>query len=314
MPEQALLKRRVVEGQLAGPHLLVTAGVHGDEYEPMAAVRRLAEAVSPAELRGKLTLVPVVNELAFERSSRTGEDGLDLARTCPGRADGSLTERVAFELSELIRGADYYIDLHTGGTVLEFVPLVGYSLHPDPQVLDAQRRMARAFGLNLIWGTTAELEGRTLSVARDARVPAIYAEWRGGPYDPAGVEALADGCLGVMSELGMIDRRSRATVPSPVERPLIIEDPRPASGHMQVCHPASEAGFFEPAVNLCQKVAKGEVLGHICDVLGSRQSPQHACQSGMVIGLRATSRVERDTALAVIVELEYAKELSPHDR
>ena len=311
MSEQPLLKRRVVDGELEGPHLLVTAGVHGDEYEPMAAVRRLTEVARPGELRGRLTLVPVVNESAFERSSRLGEDGLDLARTCPGRADGSLTERVAFELSELIRTADYYIDLHTGGAVLQLVPLVGYGLHPDPDVLGAQRRMARAFGLDFIWGTTAELEGRTLSVARDARVPAIYSEWKGGAFDAAGVDVLVKGCLGVMAELKMIDRRSRATVPSPVEGPLVIEDPRPASGHMQVCHPASEAGFFQPAVPLGQKVAKGDLLGHICDVLGTCKRPQLACQSGMVIGLRATGSVDRDTALAVIVEFEYAKESKP---
>ena len=40
--------------------------------------------------------------------------------------------------------------------------------------------MARAFNLPLIWGTDASLEGRSLSVARDAAVPAIYAEYLGG--------------------------------------------------------------------------------------------------------------------------------------
>ena len=28
----------------AGPHLLITGGVHGDEFEPMAAIRRTASA------------------------------------------------------------------------------------------------------------------------------------------------------------------------------------------------------------------------------------------------------------------------------
>ena len=47
----------------------------------------------------------------------------------------------------LIRAADYYIDLHTGGTRLRVLPLAGYSLHPDRRILEVQRRMARAFGL-----------------------------------------------------------------------------------------------------------------------------------------------------------------------
>src|SRR5688572_5861528 len=142
-----------VIGNSPGPHLLITGGVHGDEFEPMAAIRQLMAEIRSAELRGRVTLVPVVSEPAFALGQRTAEDGLDLARTCPGRADGSVTERIAFALSELIRTADYYIDLHTGGTRLHVLPLVGYMLHPDEKVLSIQRRTARALGLSVIWGT-----------------------------------------------------------------------------------------------------------------------------------------------------------------
>ena len=120
-------------------------------------------------LRGQLTLVPVVNEPAFLRGHRTGDDdGLDLARTCPGEPElVPTTEQIAHELSELIRQADYYIDLHTGGTTLQVLPLAGYGLHPDQDILDRQRSMARAFNLPIIWGTDGRLPGRSLSVARD---------------------------------------------------------------------------------------------------------------------------------------------------
>ena len=101
--------------EVPGPHLLITAGVHGDEFEPMVAVRRLIEAFDPSALKGRVTLVPLVNEAAFYNRARTAEDGLDLARVCPGNHEGSVTERTAAALSDLIRSADYYIDLHTGG-------------------------------------------------------------------------------------------------------------------------------------------------------------------------------------------------------
>jgi len=164
-----------------GPHLLVTGGVHGDEFEPILAIRRLIRLFSEEDalVHGRLTLVPVVNESAFFRGHRCGEDGLDLARTCPGHADGSPTERVAAALADLIRSADRYIDLHTGGTELAVFPLVGYMMVSDPAVLEEQRRMARAFNLPVVWGSSAELEGRSLSIARDAGVPAIYTEYLG---------------------------------------------------------------------------------------------------------------------------------------
>src|SRR5690606_33906976 len=112
-----------IEGWADGPHLLITAGVHGDEFEGIAATRRLITTIEPKTLRGRVTLIPVVNESAFLRGERTAEDGLDLARTCPGNAEGSITQRLAHELSALIRSADYYIDLHSGGRAMSILPL-----------------------------------------------------------------------------------------------------------------------------------------------------------------------------------------------
>ena len=91
-----------------------------------------------------------------------------------------MTERIAHVLSTAIRAADFLIDLHSGGIACHFYPTVGYCLHADREILAVQRRMARAFNMPVIWGTQARGEGRTLSVARDAGVPAIYAEWMGG--------------------------------------------------------------------------------------------------------------------------------------
>ena len=225
---------RQIIGTTDGPHLLITGGVHGDEFEPMAAIRRLMREVDPVQLRGRLTLVPVVNEAAFLRGARTAEDERDLARTCPGRPDGSVTEQTAHAISQLIRTADYFIDLHTGGTTMSVLPLTGYKLVPDEAVRETQRRMAHAFNLPLVWGTDYRLEGRTLSVARDAGVPAIYAEYLGrGLCDPAGIDAYVEGCLNVMAELDMLDRERPA---SRVER--TVDDFRESAGHMQIRNPS----------------------------------------------------------------------------
>src|SRR5688500_18799455 len=199
------LAHATIIGERSGPRLLITAGVHGDEFEPMAAVRRLIQSIDPQKLRGRVTLVPVVNEPALRCAARVAEDGLDLARTCPGRADGSVTERIAEALSRMIRSADFYIDLHTGGRALKLVPLSGYMLHRDESVLTLQRRMARAFNLPLVWGTCANLDGRSLSVARDANIPAIYVEHGGGgEWNPRAVDECVAGCLNVLTELAML--------------------------------------------------------------------------------------------------------------
>jgi predicted deacylase len=291
-------------GRHDGPHVLITGGVHGDEYEPMAAVRRLARALGGREIRGRVTLVPAVNEAAFRLGRRVAGDGLDLARVCPGRPDGSATERVAHALAALIRQADAYLDLHTGGAALLVYPLSGYMLHADPGVLDRQSRMARAFGLPVVWGTDPSLEGRSLSVARDAGVPAVYAEYLGGiGCDLGGVDALIRGCLGVLADLGVTSGEDR---PQPGEAPLIVEDPRPDSGHMQARHPAPREGFFEAAVALGARVSRGDMLGTVSDVLGREVVAVEAEHSGVVLVLRTAARVSAGDGLAVVLETDRA--------
>src|SRR5690606_25272918 len=63
-----------------GPHVLLLAGVHGDEYEPMVALAELATELEGALLKGTVTIDPLVNEGAFARGNRIADDGLDLAR------------------------------------------------------------------------------------------------------------------------------------------------------------------------------------------------------------------------------------------
>lgn len=285
------------------PHLLIIAGVHGDEFEPMVAVRTVWEELRDSSIRGRITFAPIVNVPAFERGQRTGDDGLDLARTMPGRADGSLTEQVAARLAPLIREADYLIDLHTGGRLFRIAPLSGYVLHPDPQVLDVQRGMARAFNAPIVWGTQPKLDGRTLSVARDAKVPAIYVEAGGGErFDEAAVELCVTGCLNTAASLGFIDRTAAA---SDVEH--VVEDPRDNSGHLQIMHPAPAAGFFEPAVQLGERITAGQLWGQVVDPFGVPLGEVRAAETGLALFLRAVPAVKAGESTGGVLPLELPR-------
>jgi predicted deacylase len=282
-----------------GPRVLLTGGVHGDEWEPMAALRRLHGVLSGRVVRGRVRLIPCVNEAAFVLGARVAHDGLDLARTCPGNLTGSVTEQTAWALSQQIADCDYYVDLHTGGTRLQVWPLAGYMLHPEPRVLEAQRRMARVFGLPLVWGTDHRLNGRSLSVARDQQIPAIYCEYLGGGgLSEAGVQAYLRGCLNLLADLGMVDQPA---VEPPAEQ-RVVEDSRPSAGHMQINHPTPMAGFFEPRVRLGEWVSRNAALGEVCDITGRRAETVCARYAGQVIVLHTYARIEADTSVAVVLE------------
>ncbi len=300
MSHTKLFESLTIEGVQPGQHLLILGGVHGDEYEPMAAVRQLKSRIESEKLTGRVTLVPVLNQPAYERINRCGPDDLDLARTFPGSPEGSISQQIAHEATLLIQSADYLIDLHTGGLISNLAPFSGYTLHPDPTILETQRRMARAFNLPVAWGTSAHLDGRTLSAARDHGVPAIYAEWGGGSgCNLEAVEGYTTGCLSVMSELGMLDLPAE-------KKPILyhIEDDRKGSGHLQLQNHAPVSGFFEPAVQLMQRVQVGDKLGSICSVTGDDITTVTASQTGIVLGIRTLPYVEKDEWLAVILETD----------
>jgi uncharacterized protein len=290
-----------IKGKNSGPHLLVTGGVHGDEFEPMAAVRQLIQLFqsddSP-ELSGRLTLIPVVNEPAYQNSHRTASDGKDLARTCPGSEEGTITERIAFKFSQIIESADYYIDLHTGGTTITVLPMAGYVLHSDPEVLDKQRAMAKAFNLPIVWGTSAEHDGRSLSVARDAGIPAIYTEYLGSATcNKDGIRSYYEGCLNVMALLKMIEQNP------PVNKVVhVVEDRKTESGHMQLSNPSPMTGFFEPAIQLGDQVHTGDLIGTVCNVLGTEKISVISKANGIILTLKTFSFVPEGEGLSVILE------------
>jgi predicted deacylase len=176
--------------------------------------------------------------------------------------------------------------------------MAGYTLHPDSAVLDWQRKMAVAFGLPIVWGTDYRLNGRSLSVARDAKVPAIYAEYLGGGCDPKGVAAYVDGCLNVLHLSGVLDQ----PVSKPASPPQVYEDGRPNAGYMQINHPAPIEGFFDPAVTLGQPVQAGQLLGTVSDPLGRDVRPVEVAQTGIVLTLRRFPRVDAGECLGVVLE------------
>jgi predicted deacylase len=280
-----------------GPHLLIIAGVHGDEFEPMIAATNLVKRLQNKNIKGKVTILPIANIIAYDIGKRCGTDQLDLARTLPGRENGSITEKIAKSVSELIHQADYLIDLHTGGALFDLMPLTGYLLHPDKDVLAKQKAMAKAFNLPLIWGTDATAQGRTLSIARDNNIPAIYAECRGGLHAKTStIKLYEEGCLNVMKHLNMLNASFN------MENPVIwLEDYTPGQGHLQTKLPAPDNGIFVPALHLGEKVKKGTELGYIINPVMNKKTKIIIEEEGILFMLRISSRVSMGESLGGVL-------------
>jgi predicted deacylase len=287
----------VVRGTANGPTLLVSAGVHGDEFEGMRALQVVFEGLQPDALRGTFVGVPVANPPAFEAGLRVNpDDRLDLARVFPGDRHGTVTEQIAHVLTHaVIRHADLFCDLHSAGQYYAMPPLCGYSLYPEP-LLTVQRKAARAFGLPLIWGTPP-LPGRSLSAAADFQVPAIYAEITGeGRCRPADVNRYAAGIRGLLGHLGITDDTAGEG------EPRVIEDRTENAGFLQRQMRAPIGGLFDPAVRPGETVQPGQPIGAVRDPVGGIRHTALAPHAGIVVFLRTFSRVLAGDPLCCVLE------------
>ncbi len=109
-----------------------------------------------------------------------------------------------------------------------------------------------------------------------------------------------------MHELGMIDR-----VASVNRIDYFVEDPRPASGHLQVCHPSPADGLFEPSVALGDSVRQGDRLGHVRDLQSGELHEMPADRDGIVIVLRTFPRVQSGDSVGVVMETDPTTPADP---
>lgn len=283
-----------VAGRESGPTLVVTAAVHGDEYEGVEAIPRVYHQVAPAALRGTLVLVLVCNIPAYEAATRSSPvDDLNLARVFPGTADGTLTQRIAYWIGErLLKIADFYIDLHSGGIAYDIPTLIGY-VHDEGDLGRRSLAAAQVFGAPVLWGHPLPLPpGRTISTTTDLGVPSLYTEAPGaGRARPDDVDCFATGVLNVMKHLDMLDGDPQ---PRPMTHHLV------GDGNLDTVLSAPLAGYFRADVELLDEVVAGQRLGTLRDLFGAVVAQVTADRDGVVIMLRGMHRVHVGDGLAHI--------------
>lgn len=283
-----------ITGATGGPTLVVTAAVHGDEYEGVETIAKVFDLVEPAALRGALVMLPVCNMPAYEAAQRSSPiDGLNLARVFPGDPNGTITQRIAYWMTQkLFKHTDFYIDLHSGGIAYNIPTLIGYIRDEGP-LGQASLAAAQAFGAPVLWGHPLPIAaGRTVSAATDLGIPSLYTEAPGGGYArPDDIACFTQGVINVMRHLGMLAGNSQ---PCPITHHLF------GDGNLDSVIDASVAGYFRAEVGLLTEVAKGQRLGVVQNFFGQTVQVVTADRPGIVIMLRRVHRVQVGDGLAHI--------------
>lgn len=251
----------VIRGVRDGPTLCITAGVHGTEYAGIEAAIRLSKEVKPEDLKGMLTIVPVVNVPAFEeRSYVCPIDGVNIQGSFPGKPDGTIAHLIAYGVfNEFVSKSNYYLDFHGGDIHESEVGFAAFFEVGDPRIDAQSEKMAKALGFKYVWRTSKEgpmPKGSTWRTGPENGIPSALVELSSGDkLLPEEVSAIFEGTLNVMRQLRMIEGE-----PRPTEGQKIVTQ----LSHLAVKH----GGLFHAYVKPGDVVSDGEVLGEVTNLQG----------------------------------------------
>lgn len=261
----------VVNGAQSGPTFAVTAGLYPTEYCGIEAAARLYREVDPAQLKGRLIIVPVVNMSVFQfrtpmfalARSITPMDGKDINHVFPGRPDGTVTEVLAYKLfHEVILQADYHVDFR-GGELEESHLVHTICLQDRGDMNEVLDIMGTRFGMPYCLTSREDIShtapGTLVYEAIARGIPSILSEsglgYNTQPADEH-VEYHKNGVMNLMKQFGMLPGELKMP-----EKQYYLKPDRP-----RLYSPA--AGIFKHVYDQGEAVRKGEVIGTVTDLDG----------------------------------------------
>jgi len=286
----------VIHGAQPGPVLGLVAGTHGYEYAPIMAMQEFPRKVDPAQLAGTIIIVHVANMPSFLGRTiyYSPVDQKNLNRVYPGKADGTISERIAYAITrEVIEKSDYVVDLHCGDGNEFLRPYTYWMTSGTPEVNEKSKEMALAFGLDHIVIDNERASDPMQSVytsntAITRGKPSITTETGAlGRLDDDGPALAERGVFNLLRHFQMLPGR-----PERVEHPVWIE--------RSVVLRASGTGTFHARVKAGHTVAQGTLLGVVTDFFGTTIEEVRAPFAGEILYVVTTPPVSKGEPLAMV--------------
>jgi N-alpha-acetyl-L-2,4-diaminobutyrate deacetylase len=293
-----------IAGTSDGPTALVVGGVHGDEPEGQIAALRLARETEPADVTGRLLVVPCASPDASRAYTRLWPNGVNFNRSFPGDPEGPADQQLAHYFSTVLFPlADVVVDMHSGGRSGLCPPWSEMHWVDDP----AQRHaMVDAM---LAWGTDChfvyiDIAGSGLLVGEAERQGklVVSTELGGGGHVTAATHRSAQaGLANVLRHVGVLREATTR------ETPGLIGRATDAENYLL----APESGLWETFVDLGERVTAGQPVGQIHFLERPDREPVvvHAQNDGIVFVVRAIATTDQGDNVAVIAREATVEEL-----
>jgi uncharacterized protein len=287
----------VMHGQQPGPVLMLVAGVHGDEYPSVWALQTLTAQINPKQLHGTLIILQVANLEGFHARQRlTPNDAKNLNRVFPGRAEGTLTEQIAYFIThQLIAKTDFLIDIHSGSWTQTLLPHVYSPLVNQPTLDGVTLAFAKSLAIPhvVLYDERPTDPNNAISLPNTAQTrgkPSLTLEvGYGGWTKPEDVELILQSCLRAMQHLNML-QKTHVTVSEGQQhlyaRLISVKSP--------------VVGLFKANVQVGEQVKAGQVVGEISDYFGQPLTTLLAPVAGTVLMLNHTPPIRAGESVVEI--------------
>lgn len=280
-----------------GPTVLLTGGIHGDEYEGPIALAKLARKLRLEDITGRILIVPSLNHPAYLAGTRVSPiDGVNLNRTFPGKRNGTITEMIAhYVTTVLLAKADFLFDFHAGGSSLNYLPSVLAPMPGQGTRPELANRLLAAFAPERVVRYDIEK-----AISGEDRVIANYAQKQGvlvllgefggaSTVNRAGLRTVEDGLLPYLAACGVwAGQADKESTSRRHETAFFTTDDAGLYAF------ADRPGIFEPAFSLGDYVEAGAPAGHIYDPHNPWQPPARIdfAAGGLAVCIRTYAQVE----------------------
>lgn len=276
-----------IHGTRPGKTLLITAGIHGDEYPGIAASIKVANGIEPEKIGGRILIFPCVNLSGFwERDLLVQEDKVNLNAAYPGDKNGSVGMRIPnFFIEEVFPKVDFLIDLHSGSAMEPLTPCLFFPAGSEEEVTRVSLDAAKSTSIPYLIASSATT-GHYSYAANHMNLPGLLLE-RGsvGLCLEKWVNAYRKDLYLLLDHFDILPF---AGTRENYEQTVIYET---------VYTTANEQGLWYTALQENTMVKKNDLLGWTEDFFGQTLSQYYATMDGIVFYYTGSLAVKKGQPL-----------------
>ncbi|CAM4380718.1 succinylglutamate desuccinylase/aspartoacylase family protein [Zobellia roscoffensis] len=288
----------IVKGKTDGPVFTIVAGVHGFEYPPIVATQELMQEIDVDKLAGILIFIPIANRASFYTRTpyMNPQDKTNLNGAFPGDASGSITQRMAYSITEkIIPVSDVFLDIHGGDACEDLIPFICYyNNQQKPEQTRKAKELSENSGFEYVVSYPYTLKDEDPAkyvfkqAVQDGKTALSIEAGKLGNVQEESVILIKTGVYNMLAQMNMYDG------PKTTPKPDLIKL------NYQTYIRSNEKGIFYSPLKAGDSVKKGDIVGRTTDEFGKTITEYKATSSGVILYKLATPPINKgDTVMCI---------------